>query len=196
MTIRVDDLAGSRHFYDTVLAPLGVQRSGADAWGHFRIAPASADDPATRRLHIGFGAASLEHVGAFWQAGIDAGYRDDGEPGPRPVYGDDYYGSFLLDPDANSAEAALHDSVGPGVIDHLWIRVTDLAAVREFYLSIAPPAGLHLGTDTAERVQFRGDGGSFSLLPGDEPTEHVELAFAGGEPGAFTDPAGNRVQIV
>ncbi len=199
VTIRVADLGASRRFYDTVLAPLGVQRTADDAWGHFRIAPANEEDPATRRLHIGFGATSREEVGAFWQAGVDAGYRDDGEPGPRPVYGEDYYGGFLLDPDANSAEAALHDSVGPGVVDHLWIRVTDLAAVREFYLSIAPRAGLRLGTDTADRVQFRGDGGSFSFLPGDEPTEHVEIAFAAaaGAPTAdLTDPDGHRVRII
>jgi hypothetical protein len=38
-------------------------------------------------------------VDAFWQAGVDAGYRDDGEPGPRTQYGPSYYGGFLLDPD-------------------------------------------------------------------------------------------------
>ncbi len=184
MTIRVADLDASRRFYDTVLATLGVQRAVRDAWGHFAIAPATAERPGTNRLHIGFAAPSHEHVDAFWRAGVDAGYRDDGAPGPRPVYGDDYYGGFLLDPDANSAEAALHDNVGPGVIDHLWIRVADLAAARDLYLSIAPQAGLRLGTDTDERVQFRGDSGTFSLLPG-EPTEHLHLTFeptCGGEP--------------
>jgi hypothetical protein len=35
---------------------------------------------------------------------VAAGYRDDGPPGPRTVYGPDYYGGFLLDPDGNSAE--------------------------------------------------------------------------------------------
>jgi hypothetical protein len=55
--------------------------------------------PLTRGLHVGFCAPSREAVDAFWQAGIAAGYRDDGAPGPRPVYGPDYYGGFLLDPD-------------------------------------------------------------------------------------------------
>ena len=61
----------------------------------------------TRGLHVGFRAPSREAVDAFWQAGIDAGYRDDGAPGPRTAYGPDYYGGFLLDPDGNSAEAVL-----------------------------------------------------------------------------------------
>jgi hypothetical protein len=39
-------------------------------------------------------------VDEFWRAGTDAGYRSDGEPGPRPQYEPDYYGAFLLDPDS------------------------------------------------------------------------------------------------
>jgi hypothetical protein len=48
-------------------------------------------------------AASEAH--AFWQAGVDAGHRDDGAPGPRP----EYYGGFLLDPDGNNVEAVNHN---------------------------------------------------------------------------------------
>ena len=35
------------------------------------------------------------------------GGSDDGEPGPRPDYGPDYYGAFVRDPDGNKIEAAL-----------------------------------------------------------------------------------------
>ena len=58
---------------------------------------------------------SRAHVDEFWRAGTEAGYRDDGAPGPRPQYSPDYYGGFLLDPDGNSAEAVHH---GPGVHLH------------------------------------------------------------------------------
>jgi len=34
--------------------------------------------------------------------------------------------------------------------------VADVAAARAFYLTIAPHAGLRLGRDTPERVQFAG----------------------------------------
>jgi catechol 2,3-dioxygenase-like lactoylglutathione lyase family enzyme len=60
----------------------------------------------------------------FWTAGVEAGYRSDGEPGPRPVYHEyrdngapgerpishpGYYGAFVLDPDGNNIEAVHHN---------------------------------------------------------------------------------------
>src|SRR5436853_290424 len=79
-------------------------------------------------------ARSREHVDEFWRVGTEAGYQPDGEPGPRPQYGPDYYGGFLLDPDGNSAEAVHHDSVRQdGIVDHLWLRVSDVAVARDFY---------------------------------------------------------------
>jgi catechol 2,3-dioxygenase-like lactoylglutathione lyase family enzyme len=181
--LRVADLAASRRFYETVLPAIGVgPPDHADdelvEWDDFAIGPPTAVKPVTRRLHIGFGAPSREHVDAFWEAGTKAGYREDGAPGPRPEYGPDYYGSFLLDPDGNSAEAVHHDGVRPpGHIDHLWIRVRDVAAARAFYLTIAPYAGLRQGSDERDRAQFLGAGGSFSLVAGQEPTENLHLAF-------------------
>jgi catechol 2,3-dioxygenase-like lactoylglutathione lyase family enzyme len=95
VTIRVSDPAASERFYETVLRTLGIERTGSDAtfveWDDFSIAPADAEHPVTRGLHIAWAAPSREHVHAFWQAGVDAGYRDDGAPGPRPHHGDDYY---------------------------------------------------------------------------------------------------------
>jgi catechol 2,3-dioxygenase-like lactoylglutathione lyase family enzyme len=207
VTIRASDRDASERFYETVLATLGIAKTHAEAdfaqWKDFSVAAASAARPATRRLHIGFAAPSRAHVDGFWRAGTAAGYRDDGAPGPRPQYTEDYYGSFLLDPDGNSAEAVDHGSVRTnGIVDHLWIRVADLAASRRFYETIAPHAGLRMVRDTPERVHFASDGGVFSLLPG-EPTEHVELAFravalaAGHESsGAALDPSGFTVELV
>jgi catechol 2,3-dioxygenase-like lactoylglutathione lyase family enzyme len=184
VTIRAADRAASEAFYATVLATIGIERTASDdrgaEWADFSLAPADAEHPPTRRLHIGFGAPSRDLVDAFWRAGIDAGHRDDGAPGPRPEYGPDYYGGFLLDPDGNSAEAVHHDTlIGEG-IDHLWIRVADVAATRRFYAAVAPHAGLRLGTDEPERVQFRGARGSTMFLEG-TPTQHVHLAFAAGD---------------
>ena len=146
MDIRVSDREASEHFYGTVLPILGVDQTHSDEelteWKDFGLVPASADSPATQRLHMGFAAPSREHVDRFWQAGIEAGYRDDGPPGPRPQYSEDYYGAFLLDPDGNSAEAVHHGSLRErGLIDHLWLRVTDLEASTRFYETIAPAAG-------------------------------------------------------
>jgi len=117
------------------------------------------------------------HVDEFWQVGTEAGYRDHGAPGPRPQHGDDCYCGCLLDPDGNSAEAAHHGSLrGGGGIDHLWIRVADVAAAKRFYETVAPHAGFRLGADTSERVQLVGRSGSFSVVLG-SLKEHVHLAF-------------------
>jgi len=180
VTLRATDVAASTRFYDTVLATLGVERAGEDpVWADFALEPG---EPPTRRLHIGFSAPTREHADAFWEAGLAVGAPDDGAPGPRPVYGPDYYGAFLLDPDGNSAEAVHHDTVETPSIDHLWIRVADVAAARATYLQIGETAGFELRDDTPERVQFaRPEGaGSFSFVAGDAPTERFRMAFPGG----------------
>ena len=186
--IAVADRAASERFYRTFLGAIGVEPSSEGdvflEWDDFAIGPAGPDRPATTGLHIGFRAASRAAVDAFWQAGIDAGFADDGAPGPRPQYSPDYYGAFLRDPDGNSAEAVTFDAPPRGGrIDHLWIRVADVAAAKAFYATIAPHAGLRLGDDTPDRVQFLGDAGSFSLVAG-EPTGHAHLAFPAADRAA------------
>jgi catechol 2,3-dioxygenase-like lactoylglutathione lyase family enzyme len=197
--IAVADRAAAETFYDTVLATLGVGRTattrGHTAWGGFRVVAAGDERPPTRGLHIGFAAPSREHVDAFWRAGVEAGYPDDGAPGPRPQYRQDYYGGFLRDPDGNSAEAVHHRLVGPpGLVDHLWIRVRDVGAARDFYAAIAPATGFTPARtlDAPRRVLFRGPRSSFSVVAG-QPTEHAHLAFADGDARSVRDPDGNTV---
>jgi catechol 2,3-dioxygenase-like lactoylglutathione lyase family enzyme len=188
VTIRATDRAAAEHFYDTVLRTLGIDQSyrtnTITEWQDFIVTGADAEHPPTRHLHIGFVAPDPERVNAFWQAGVDAGYRDDGPPGPRPEYGNDYYGGFLLDPDGNSAEACYHDNLrrDGGIVDHLWLRVADLTIARAFYETIAPHAGLRKDHDERDRVQFRGASGSFSLVSG-TPTEHLHMAFGTDDDG-------------
>jgi catechol 2,3-dioxygenase-like lactoylglutathione lyase family enzyme len=181
VTIRVSDREASERFYDTVLRTLGIEQThcGRDftEWADFSLTQADDEDPVTRRLHVAFVAPSREHVDDYWRVGTEAGYREDGAPGPRTQYREDYYGAFLLDPDGNSAEAVHHGALRQGgAIDHLWIRVADVAAAKQFYETVAPHAGFRLGHDSAERAQFVGSTGSFSLAAG-TPTEHVHMAF-------------------
>ena len=85
VAISVSDLAASEGFYRTVLSVLGVERSHADVelveWEDWDIGATDSEHPVTRGLHVGFRARDRGQVDAFWQAGIDAGYRDDGAPG-------------------------------------------------------------------------------------------------------------------
>jgi catechol 2,3-dioxygenase-like lactoylglutathione lyase family enzyme len=189
--LRVSDRAASERFYRTVFGPLGIEPTHSDdelvEWDEFAISPAESDHPVTRGVHIGFSAPSHAVADEFWRVGTEAGYRDDGAPGPRTEYGPDYYGAFLLDPDGNSIEAVHHDRVGDhGMIDHIWIRVADVGAAKRFYEAIAEHAGIRLADDEEpDRAQFRGERASFSLVAGkhldvrSELTEHLHIAFPG-----------------
>jgi catechol 2,3-dioxygenase-like lactoylglutathione lyase family enzyme len=191
VTIRVSDRAASERFYDTVLGVIGIERTATGEhytkWNDFSIVVASAEIPVTRGLHAGFGASTTEDVDAFWRAGVEAGFESDGEPGPRPIYGNDYYGGFLLDPDGNSIEAVHFDDSLTGAVDHLWIRVADVEASKRFYETIASYTGFRRGTDTQERVGFDGDPGSFSVLTGEQLTENLHMAFPASENQAVDD---------
>jgi catechol 2,3-dioxygenase-like lactoylglutathione lyase family enzyme len=193
--IAVSDLAASERFYRTVLSTLGREPHHASAqiveFGDWDILATNPDHPVTHGLHVGFRASSHEAVDAFWRAGIDAGYRDDGAPGPRAVYSPDYYGGFLLDPDGNSVEAVYMDRDNPapdGRIDHLWLRVRDPAASKRFYEAIAPHAGLRIGIDEPDHVQLIGDDFRFSMVADERPlTEHVHLAFTAHDDATVRD---------
>ena len=185
VTIRAADRESSERFYDTVLHTLGIEKTYSDSalveWDDFSLSPANDEKPQTRGLHVGFVAPSRAHVDEFWRVGTEAGYRDDGPPGPRPQYRDDYYGSFLLDPGGNSAEAVHHGAMHrESRVDHLWIRVADVAASKRFYETIAEQTGFRVKLDTPERTQFVSASGSFSVVVG-APTEHLHLAFPASE---------------
>jgi catechol 2,3-dioxygenase-like lactoylglutathione lyase family enzyme len=190
VTIRVTDREASEELYTTVLTPLGIDLSystGAFAeWRDFSLTAADDAHPVTRNLHVGFVAPSREQVEEFWEAGRAAGATEDGAPGPRTQYRDDYYGAFLRDPDGNSIEAVHHgDLRREGIIDHLWLRVADVAAAAAFYEAIAPAAGFVRRHASPERTTFGAPegahGGSFSLVAGDVLTENVHIAFPGDE---------------
>jgi catechol 2,3-dioxygenase-like lactoylglutathione lyase family enzyme len=188
VTIYVPDREASTRFFDTVLIQLGIETSYRtntfSEWDDFSLTHVDDEHPLTTGLHVAFAAPSRAHVDAFWHAGVDAGYVDDGPPGPRTEYLPDYYGSFLRSPDGNSIEAVHYSDVPQrtGIVDHLWIRVADLAASTAFYRVLADCLGLSIREDAGRTMLHGADGGSFSLVEG-EPTQHVHMAFPTDNPG-------------
>jgi catechol 2,3-dioxygenase-like lactoylglutathione lyase family enzyme len=180
VTIRVSDLETSRRFYGLAMAELGFGEPATDGrffeWHDFSIVQGR---PATRHLHAAFVAASREAVDEWWRTMTSAGYRDEGEPGPRPQYNPDYYGAFVLDPDGNSIEAVhLSPDRKRNRIDHLWFRVRDLENSKRFYEAVAPFGGFPLAGEWPEGLHFTGERGHFALIHDDRPlTENVHLAF-------------------
>jgi catechol 2,3-dioxygenase-like lactoylglutathione lyase family enzyme len=190
VTIRVSDLETSRRFYGLAFGTLGYGEPATDGhffeWNDLSISAARDDRPLTRRLHVGLAARSRELVDEFWTALTEAGFRDDGAPGPRLQYRHDYYGAFVLDPDGNSIEAVHHEGVRTDgwAVQHVWLRVRDLEASRRFYETIAPVVDFTLSSGGFEWASFRGTNGSFTLTRPDATwsvarplTENGHLAF-------------------
>lgn len=107
-------------FYDATLATLGIVRLEtlegiAAGYGRqfpeFWIALPGDEQPASvgNGTHVAFIAESREAVQAFHEAALAAGGTDEGAPGPRPEYGQAYYGCFVKDPDGNKIEATFRD---------------------------------------------------------------------------------------
>jgi catechol 2,3-dioxygenase-like lactoylglutathione lyase family enzyme len=160
---------------------LGEPSGGEDGlteWDDFGYAAADADHPATENAHVGL----LTGIEAFWRDGIAAGLRDDGPPGPRPEYNDDYVGAFLRDLDDNSVEACRHgNSVDRGLVDHVWLRVSDLEASKAFYAAIAPFSGFALAKEREGYALFRGPAATFSLVADTPVTRYLHIAFPTGD---------------
>ena len=64
--------------------------------------PAVAPGP---RFHVAFAAPSREAVMRFHAAAVKHGGQDNGAPGLRPNYGENYYAAFVIDPDGYPIEA-------------------------------------------------------------------------------------------
>lgn len=119
VSIGVADFERATAFYDQVLSTLGCQRimehPGAVAYGkqfpEFWVqTPIDGESPSVGNgTHFGFIAPSKEAVHAFHEAALAAGASDDGAPGPRPMYGEPYYGCFVRDPDGHKIEATYWD---------------------------------------------------------------------------------------
>ena len=115
VSIGVRDIAKSKRFYDAALKPLGYLRlheaDGSLGYGHDSVAlwisaserPVPAD--AASGLHFCLEAPTRKSVDAFHGAGLRTGGHDNGKPGIRADYGENYYAAFVIDPDGYRLEA-------------------------------------------------------------------------------------------
>ena len=115
ISIGVRDIARAKKFYDAALKPLGVKCLSEDSnglgygkesvalWIGKTVKPVPADD--TSNLHFCFDAGTRKAVDAFHEGALKSGGRDNGKPGLRKDYGDNYYAAFVVDPDGYRLEA-------------------------------------------------------------------------------------------
>jgi catechol 2,3-dioxygenase-like lactoylglutathione lyase family enzyme len=117
----VGDNERSKGFYLRSLAPLGYglvlevtsdetggqRAAGFGKNGHPQFWIASGT-PVVGKMHIAFVAKTRAAVEEFYKTALSAGGRDNGAPGLRPHYHENYYGAFIFDPDGNNIEAVCH----------------------------------------------------------------------------------------
>ncbi len=118
--ISVSDFERSKSFYVNALAPLGASllhvippehTDGVQVVGFGIDSPCFWIDEGHAQwppVHVAFKAESRNVVDAFYLAALNAGGTDNGEPGIRKQYHDNYYGAFVLDPDGNNIEVVCH----------------------------------------------------------------------------------------
>jgi len=110
--LAVSDVAESKRFFQSALAPLGykvlMDFGEAVGLGDSRPDFWIAKGAASAKSHIAFAAANRTMVKAFYDAAIAAGGKDNGAPGLRPHYHANYYGAFVFDPDGHNIEAVCH----------------------------------------------------------------------------------------
>jgi catechol 2,3-dioxygenase-like lactoylglutathione lyase family enzyme len=185
ITLRMPDLAVANAALAALLDELEIEQttktSSFSVWGNFVLTQTDDEHPIAQRFHIAFIAPTTAHVDRFWQAGIDAGFVDDGPAGPRRVYADDYYAGFLRDAAGNSFEAVHRDGPRPnGAIDHVAIRVSDVEATTAFYSKIGDAAGLTIRRRAPDSAAFAvGESDGSLLVFAGEPTQNVHIAFSG-----------------
>lgn len=108
--VNVTDHEAAKTFYSSALEPLGyslaMENDGflgyADAagfsFGVLRRDPVGGG-------HVAFASDDHATVDAFYEAAIAAGGTDNGPPGIRAHYHENYYAAFIRDVDGNNIEA-------------------------------------------------------------------------------------------
>ncbi|WP_137937240.1 VOC family protein [Chitinivorax sp. B] len=116
LSFGVADLVRATTFYDAVLSALGYQRvwTDDDAIGYglsgggdlfcLKLRGANAKAPGDG-FHLAFAAPSPAAVVQFHAVALLHGGIDNGSPGLRLDYGDDYFAAFVIDPDGHHIEA-------------------------------------------------------------------------------------------
>ncbi len=117
-SIYVKDVNLSRTFYEAVLIPFGysvVREFGEVAVGfgdkNYAVLAIVRKKGTIQATHVAFSVADRSDVDRFYSIAMAAGASDNGAPGVRPHYHENYYAAFVLDPDGHNLEFVCHDVV-------------------------------------------------------------------------------------
>lgn len=116
--IGANDVEAMVAFYDAVLTcadlhrttevdqagPAGViWQRGQQRWPQFALRSPLNGNPATagNGVQVSFRCRSRAAVLSAWQTALSHGGTDEGAPGDRPVYAEDFFAAYARDPEGN-----------------------------------------------------------------------------------------------
>lgn len=117
VSLGTNDYPRAKAFYDAVLATLqigcvmefpgyaGFGRKFPEFWIQLPYDQGRAS--VGNGVHVAFLANSVDEVNAFHAKALELGGQDEGAPGYRKEYSDNYYAAFVRDPDGHKIEAML-----------------------------------------------------------------------------------------
>lgn len=117
VSLGTNDYPRAKAFYDAVLGTLqigcvmefpgyaGYGRKFPEFW--IQLPHDQRQASVGNGVHVAFLAQSVEEVQAFHARALALGGQDEGAPGFRKEYSDNYYAAFVRDPDGNKIEAML-----------------------------------------------------------------------------------------
>ncbi|MCJ8151710.1 VOC family protein [Shinella sedimenti] len=115
VSLKTTRLEETQRFYEAALAALGINKrfyvereeGGVSGFGRERVELfiGGVQGPEPTPVHVAFRAKNREEVEEFHAAALTAGGTDNGAPGIRPKYHENYYAAFVIDPAGNNVEA-------------------------------------------------------------------------------------------
>jgi catechol 2,3-dioxygenase-like lactoylglutathione lyase family enzyme len=113
--IKVPNLRECQAFYVAVLGTLGyavvfeepdvVVGIGKNKHDMFEIRQTSESAPLSTSVHVAFVAKDRDSVKRFHAVALELGAKDNGSPGLRPEYEENYFAAFVIDPNGHNLEA-------------------------------------------------------------------------------------------
>ena len=183
-TLGSNDLEKSKTFYDPVLNNLGLVLLSGDAdkdylmyglengdFPHLFVSRPFDDLPATwsNGFHLAFNADSQASVEGFYESAMQNGGTDEGEPGLREHYDEDYFAAYVRDPDGNKLQAVCylngrrHGQTNP-IISHITFGLAELNREKKFYDGILGALGIQFLPEESDHESC-GYGNPDSELP-------------------------------
>ena len=111
VAVPVRDVEASRKFYEPLLSGMGAQvlmeAPGFVLFGNGEGMLALRQKDEVLPIHVAL-EADRPGVDAFHEAALAAGATDNGAPGVRSEYHENYYAAYVIDPDGHNIEAVSH----------------------------------------------------------------------------------------